>query len=98
MDFNEKDIDDEQEKRFDFFEPNRGDFLLKLKTNHSKQEVYVWRMIITGTDVRKIWPGDDDIECEHKNLFWGIDFDRRFITLCNDCENFAFGHKVDENA
>jgi len=78
------------------FEPSRGDMLVKLKTS-SAEDVYLWRMVITPLDIQKEWPEEDDSDCPHTDLYWAIDFNKKFITLCADCQNFAYGHKVKEN-
>jgi hypothetical protein len=93
MDYNdpEKDIENQSSNTF---EPLLGDHLLKIKTN-SPDDVYLWRIIVTDKKIIKQWPiENDNIDCKHEDLYWGLDFKKRFITLCNDCERFAFGHKV----
>lgn len=78
------------------FEPSRGDMLVKLKTP-TPNDIYLWRMIVTPLNIKKEWPGKEKIDCEHNDLYWAIDFNKRLITLCADCQNFAYGHKVKEN-
>ena len=99
MDFSSSDdLENEKWKSPASFEPNRGDSLLKLKVSTYSKDVFVWRMIITAKDVKKIWPIEDDTyDCPHEDLYWAIDFDKRLITLCNQCQNFAFGQKTEES-
>jgi hypothetical protein len=80
------------------FKPHLGDFLMKVKEKSSDKTIFVWRVILTDQKIKKMWPVENDnIDCDHKDLYWAIDFEKRFITLCNDCQNFAFGHKVIED-
>jgi hypothetical protein len=99
MGFSSSDKDNyEQEYPKDDFNPAMGDHLLRLKDSNGPEEnIFVWRMIVTSKDVKKIWPTKyHDDNCDHENLFWAIDFKKRLITLCNDCESYAFGQKVEK--
>ncbi len=96
MDYVDPDIDDENESYS--FQPLLGDYLMRLKADSDKKSIFVWRIVLTDKNIKKIWPREDDgIDCQHKDLYWAIDFEKRFVTLCNDCQNFAFGHKVAED-
>jgi hypothetical protein len=79
----------------DYFTPSNGDVLLELKTQTAKRygKTYIWRMIVTDKDIKKIWPEDIDSECPHEEVLWAIDAKVRPITLCEECGEFAFGHK-----
>jgi hypothetical protein len=93
---NKKNPDSGMGRDTDCFAPSSGDVLLELKTQIAKRlgKTYIWRMIVTGKDVKKIWPDDnDDSECPHEDVLWAIDSKVRPITLCEECGEFAFGHK-----
>lgn len=96
MDFSNPE-DNLEEEKLPVFKPYAGDCLMKLKTESPDDPIYLWRVVLTDKNVKKIWPEEHDGSCEHKDLYWAIDFNRKFITLCNDCESFAYGHKVMEN-
>jgi len=99
MDFSSQNDDvDERKENVKFgFDPSRGDFLLELKEHGGPESIFVWRMIITPKNIKKIWPIENhDDHCDHENLFWAIDFKKRLITLCNDCESYALGQKVEK--
>jgi hypothetical protein len=99
VDFSNPEDDSEQEKN-PIFKPYVGDCLMKLKTGPPENPVYLWRVILTDRNVKKVWPEDNhdyDNNCEHKDLYWAIDFNKKLITLCNECDKFAYGHKVAKN-
>jgi hypothetical protein len=70
---------------------------MKLKTTSSDKTVYIWRVVLTDKNIKKVWPKKIEGNCKHKNLYWAIDFNKKLITLCNECDSFAYGHKVEEN-
>lgn len=91
-----KDENEQQYPKNDF-SPDMGDHLLRLKNaNGPEENIFVWRMIITSKEIKKIWPTENHDDCDHENLFWAIDFKKRLVTLCNDCESYAFGQKVEK--
>lgn len=96
MDFSNPEDDLEQEKN-PVFKPYVGDCLMKLKTGPPENPVYLWRVILTDRNVKKVWPESPSEDCLHKDLYWAIDFNKKLITLCNECDSFAYGHKVEEN-
>lgn len=53
--------------------------------------------VLTDKKTKKVWPIDDNSKCKHQDLYWAIDFNKKIITVCNDCDSFAYGHKVMEN-
>jgi hypothetical protein len=96
MDFLDPEENLEQEQS-PIFQPCVGDGLMKLKTNSPDNPIYIWRVILTGKDIKKVWPGKIQGDCKHNDLYWAIDFNKKLITLCNECDDFAYGHKVEEN-
>jgi len=87
---------EEFNNRISLFEPNRGDHLMKLKNSPPDNDIYIWRVVFTDKKIRKVWPGESSAECDHSDLYWAIDFNKRFITLCNECQEYAFGHEVEK--
>jgi len=96
MDSFDSEEDLEQEK-IPLFQPYVGDHLMRLKTDPQDDDIYIWRVIVTDNKIKKVWPGEESQDCPHKKLYWAIDFNKKFITLCNECDSFAYGHKLAEN-
>lgn len=96
MDFSDPEENLDQESA-PTFQPYAGDCLFKLKTDPSEKDIYLWRVVITDKKLKKVWPGSPSEKCLHKDLYWAIDFNKKLITLCNECDSFAYGHKVEEN-
>lgn len=86
------------------FAPSRGDVLLELKGGKlnphvAKEQVFAWRMIARSSkDPKAVWPKpvDPRSECPHEDVLWAIDSKIRFISLCEECGEFEFGHKVSD--
>lgn len=96
MDFSDPEENLDQES-YPTFQPYVGDCLFKLKTD-SPEDIYLWRVVITNKNIKKVWPKThDNSDCRHEDLYWAIDFNKKLITLCNQCDSFAYGHKVKEN-
>jgi hypothetical protein len=77
------------------FRPHIGDGLVKIR--RSPEPIYLWRFIITDKNVKKVWPEEPKEECNHSDVYWAIDFNKKLISICNECEGFAYGHKVEED-
>ena len=80
------------------FSPSKGDVLLELKGQKTQEfgKTFVWRMIATDSNLKKVWPNDETEKCSHDDVLWAIDSKNRFISLCEECGEFAFGHKTEE--
>lgn len=94
-----KDHDCEDEHGINLFRPTQGDVMLELKgTANSKRygKTFIWRMVATSDQVKKVWPNEEKDDCPHENVLWAIDSKIRLFSLCEECGEFAFGHKTEE--
>jgi len=80
------------------FSPSKGDVLLELKGQKAEKtgKTFIWRMIATDSRLKKIWPNEELAKCPHEDILWAIDSKNRLISLCEECGEFAFGHKLEE--